>query len=453
MPDHELALPPALAARYLVQETLGAGAMGVVYRALQTSLDRPVALKLVRPEMLDADGRNRFLQEAKLAARINHPHVVHVYESGEEAAIPFIAFELVNGPSLRRLLDTAPLEPYVAVQYVRQVASGLAAAHEQGIIHRDVKPENILISQAGEAKVADFGISRPAHDDRPALTAAGTILGSPLYMSPEQAANRPLTAATDQYSLGIVLYEALAGRPPFAGSTGEILAQHLRDPIALPPGVRANIPSHVTEVLEQLVRKDPSRRFPGMAEVAATLQKALDRWRGPRKSTIPTPRPRGPDLATAGSGTGVRAVLDATMLESDLPPAPIESPRTSGARSGARSAGAATRPITRVSRSTLGWLAEPATFERAPLPTWVAAALIFVLVGAVGFLAYRLGQKQAPVVMHSSGWPLGTIVGNVDTKIYHVVGETRSMLPGRERTHIFKSEAEAAAQGYRRSRL
>lgn len=445
MSDTELALPASLAARYAVLETLGAGAMGVVYRAVQITLDRPVALKLVRPEMLDADGRNRFLQEAKLAARINHPHVVHVYESGEEAGIPFIVFELVNGPSLRQLMEGAPLDPQVAVQYVRQVADGLAAAHEQGIIHRDVKPENVLVSKSGEAKIADFGISRPAQEDRPSLTATGTILGSPLYMSPEQAANRPLTAATDQYSLGVMLYELLTGAPPFNGSTGEILAQHLRDSIALPPGLRAELPSHVVEVLEQLVRKDPSRRFASMAEVAASLQKALARWRGPRKSTIPTPRPRVPGFSSTSSGTSHQLPAGPTLVEGEPPPEP-ESPRRSARN--LSSPGPGTRPVTRAPRSD-------ESFERQPLPFWAAATLAFLILASVGVIAYRAGQRRPPARANSRSttvWPVGTIVGNVETKIYHVVGETRSQLPLRENSHVFSSTQQAEEYGYRRVR-
>ena len=443
MADHPDALPPALTARYTVVETLGEGAMGVVYRAVQVSLDRPVALKVIRRQMFSDYAKGRFLQEARLAARVNHPNVVQVHEAGEADGIPFIAFEYVNGQSLRHELTRGPLEASVAFQHACGVARGLAAAHEQGVIHRDVKPENILIARNGEAKIADFGISRPVQDDNPGLTATGVILGSPLYMSPEQAGNRTLTGATDQYSLGVVVFEMLVGRPPFDGSAAEILAHHLRDPVVLPPEVRASVPVPAVTVLETLLRKDPAGRFASAAELVARLEEVLARWRGPRKTTIPTPRPRVPVFARAD------------------PPPPEELPRPAS-RSGARArpregaqTGANTRMQTRVPR-------ELPVFEEEPLPAPIRAALVALIAVSLAVISYWMGKNaqaprarpelaETPPRRQDATWKPGTVIGNVATKCLHVVGEEEpGSLPARENGRVFESVEDGERAGYRR---
>ena len=442
MRDAELVLPEALAARYTVLDKLGEGAMGAVYRVVQVALDRQVALKVIRREMFSGEAKDRFLQEAKLAARINHPNVVAVYEAGDSDGVPFIAFELVTGPSLRRVLEEGGrLDPFVAVQYTFRVAAGLHAAHEEGIIHRDVKPENILIARNGEAKIADFGISRPQRDDQPGLTRAGTILGSPLYMSPEQVANRELTGATDQYSLGVVLYEMLVGKPPFNGSTGEILARHLRDPIQLPPGVRSEVRRDVLEILEVMLRKEPAERYPTAAELARVLEVVVGRWQGPRKTTIPTkvPRPRAPEVPEVAP-----------------PPAEVEPEAVrTGARSGARTGGrTGPRVETRLPQDR-----EP-VFEPERMPLAVQAGLIALMVVALIVIGYWLGRSAQP--SHAGGgrgtsrgtygraaYPDGTVVGHVGSHCYHIVGEEDPRyLPSRENARTFENVEEAIRAGY-----
>ncbi len=474
-------LGPRLAARYEVQETLGEGAMGVVYRALQLSLEREVALKVIRREMFSGEAKDRFLQEARLVARINHPNVVQVHEAGEEDGVPFIAFELVKGSSLRHQLEQGKIDPYVAVQYVKQIAAGLAAAHEQGIVHRDVKPENILLTKAGDAKLSDFGISRPAKEDRPSLTATGTILGSPLYMSPEQAANHVLTGLTDQYSLGVVLFEMLTGAPPFKGSTGEILAQHLRDPIELPVGVRATVHANIVEVLETMVQKDPARRYPTAHDVVAALDRALLHWKGRRLTTIPTPRPGKLAMPRALAQPGVGPELGAAVPpEAPAAPAgasiaPPGGASTGGRRSGARSpsrvrgSGAIVGPRTAVdSYAPRPSKAPDVAFENEPLPMPLRVVLVGLILLSVTVISYWVGRNGRPPApahatsgghpprrddaVHSPNWPDGTIVGHVGTRIYHVVGEDQSMLPSRENARTFPSAEEAERAGYRRAR-
>jgi serine/threonine protein kinase len=427
-------LPESLLARYEVGEALGAGAMGVVYRAVHRALDRPVALKVIRGELLDAEGKGRFLQEAKLAAKIVDPHVVLVFDSGTEGGVPFIAFELIEGPTLRTVMDHEALEPAVAVTYVAHVATGLARAHEVGIIHRDVKPENVLITPQGLAKIADFGISRPAATDQPNLTATGTILGSPLYMSPEQAGNRVLTPATDQYSLGVMLYEMLAGRPPFEGSTAEILAQHLRDPIVLPPALRARVHLGIVEVLEKMLRKEPTERYPTCAEVAAALERSLSRWQGRRVNTIPTPRPRSVPALEAPRGTR------ASGVRSGRPARESARHRADAATSGGNTAVDAPIEDDRSDTSVLE--------VRQPLPAAVKVALVAIAIFAMSMIAYTVGRHGSGP---SSPWPRGTIVGNTKTRVYHIAGVTEHPLPSRLNTKVFTSEESAKQAGYRRA--
>jgi serine/threonine-protein kinase len=234
---------PLLAGRYALDRSLGNGGMGEVFVATDTTLGRQVALKRLAPELAADDAsRRRFFREARALGRINDTNVVGVFDVGEDGERPFLVMELIVGTTLaRELEDKGRLLTDQAVAIAAGVAGGLAAAHAKGVVHRDVKPSNIFLTEAGEPKVGDFGIAHMEHGTR---TMTGTALGSPAYIAPEQAMGQPVDARTDLYALGCVLYHMLAGRPPFEGDAPPELASlvtHLmeKEPAARPPSAEA----------------------------------------------------------------------------------------------------------------------------------------------------------------------------------------------------------------------
>src|SRR5882762_2728416 len=233
MPELEERLRIALADRYALERELGRGGMAVVFLARDLRHDRAVAIKVLRHEIAAALGAERFLREIQIAAKLHHPHILPLYDSGAAADQLYYVMPYVDGKSLRERLDQEtqlPLED--ALTIARQVAGALAYAHSHDVVHRDIKPENILL-ESGEAVVADFGIARAitaAGGDK--LTQTGMAIGTPLYMSPEQAGGGAVDGRSDLYSLACVLYEMLAGHPPFLGGTAQaILARHALDPV------------------------------------------------------------------------------------------------------------------------------------------------------------------------------------------------------------------------------
>ena len=275
--DLLLRLQAALADRYLVERELGRGGMAVVFLAHDRKHDRAVALKVLRPELAAALGGERFLREIHLAARLQHPHILPLYDSGAADDILYYGMPYVEGESLRGWLDREqqlPLED--ALRIARDVAEALAYAHSRGVVHRDIKPENILLS-AGHVLVADFGIARAldaAAGEK--LTETGLAIGTPSYMSPEQAGGSDrLDGRSDLYSLGCVLYEMLVGAPPFTGPTPQaILARHSLDPVPPPRTVRQAIPDGVEQAVLKALAKVPADRFATATQFAQALAAA-----------------------------------------------------------------------------------------------------------------------------------------------------------------------------------
>ena len=267
---------------YRIDGELGRGGMGVVYRAVDTRLGRAVAIKtLTAGATADPERIRRFIQEARAASALNHPNIVTIYEVDEADGSTFIAMELVEGEPLDRLLAAGPLPIEAALDYGAQIASALEAAHASGIVHRDVKPANIIIAPDGRAKVLDFGLAKlferaPEQDTVTALaTRAGLVMGTPAYMSPEQAEGRPVDARSDVFSLGAVLYEMLSGRRPFAGSSDlGIITSILRDEPPALRTVRADVPGPVQSIVERSLAKDRSARYPDAAALRADLAAA-----------------------------------------------------------------------------------------------------------------------------------------------------------------------------------
>jgi eukaryotic-like serine/threonine-protein kinase len=262
-----------LGGRYRLVELLGQGGMATIYRARDSQLERDVAVKVLRPEYgADPDFNDRFRNEAQSAASLNHPSIVAVYDYGTDEVGPFIVMELVEGEDLASIVRrSGALPPRAAARLVAQAARALAAAHERGIVHRDVKPGNMLVTREGRVKVADFGIARALSES--ALTLPGTTLGSVHYFSPEQARGELATPASDIYSLGIVLYELLTGRRPWTGDTAAAIATaRLTGAVPSPSSVHGGIPPTLDAITRRALATNPEDRFGSASEMAEALE-------------------------------------------------------------------------------------------------------------------------------------------------------------------------------------
>jgi len=271
-------------AQYELQTLLGAGGMGEVWQAVDRTLQREVAIKrLPQSTAADPEFRARFLREARLAARLNHPHIATIFSVEEHESTLYLVMELVQGTALDRVLADGPLAPATAVEMMLQVASAIEEAHAHGIIHRDIKPENIMIAPNG-VKVLDFGIARElAPLDGVRMTQAGMVMGTPNYMSPEQAQGLELNEQSDIFSLGAVLYEMLAGRAAFdPDSLIGVLVQVATKPH--PP--LDNVPPELAAVVDRCLQKKPAARFGSVAEMAQALEAAMEAK--PKESGRPT---------------------------------------------------------------------------------------------------------------------------------------------------------------------
>jgi serine/threonine-protein kinase len=273
-PDDLTRLTAALAPRYAIERELGRGGMATVYLAHDTKHNRQVAVKVLRPELAAILGAERFLREVAIAASLNHPHVVPLYDSGWAAEFLYYVMPHIAGESLRqRLAHERQLSLEEALRITRHVASALEYAHTRGIVHRDIKPENILIHE-GEALLADFGIALAVDAAAPRMTETGLAVGTPEYMSPEQATGeRALDARTDVYSLACVLYEMLAGEPPYTGPTAQaLIAKRLVDPVPSVRRLRAAVPAGVEQVLMRALARVPADRFAAVREFVEALE-------------------------------------------------------------------------------------------------------------------------------------------------------------------------------------
>jgi eukaryotic-like serine/threonine-protein kinase len=259
---------------FQVDRLLGRGGMGEVYLARQVSLNRPVALKVLRPDLLDNKTYlSRFEAEAWSAAKLNHPNIVHIYTLGEAEGLRFIAMEYVQGTNLREYIERkGPPDLPQALSIMRQAGAAVGAAGEVGLVHRDIKPENMLLTRKGQVKVADFGLCRDLDDDRHHVTQSGVTMGTPLYMSPEQARGQSMDHRSDLYSLGVTYYHMLAGQPPFRAETALALAmKHVADiPIDLSVH-RPDLPPDLVRLVMKLMAKSPGDRQQSAAEMLRDL--------------------------------------------------------------------------------------------------------------------------------------------------------------------------------------
>ena len=334
-----------VADRYAVGELLGRGGMAEVWAGTDRVLDRPIAIKVLGSWLVhDSTFVERFRREALAAARISHPNLVAVFDAGAEDGTPYIVMERVPGETLAETLGRqGPLEPARAARIAAEVARALGVAHAAGIVHRDVKPGNVMVTPEGRAKLMDLGIARSL--DGETITRASTVLGTAGYVSPEQVRGERVDARSDLYSLGCVLYEMVTGRPPFeAGSPVAVAYRHIHEDPAPPSDVVPGVPPSIDAVTRRAMAKDPGDRFASAGEFAAALEEAT----APATSFAPTSplpvappgprhaagRPRGrswwPGLLLIAAGLALAAALAFGLLDDDTPKArPVRSPSPS----------------------------------------------------------------------------------------------------------------------------
>ena len=261
--------------QYRIVEPIGRGGMASVYKAYQPSLDRYVAVKVLPPYYAHEPGfAMRFTREAKAVAKLDHPHILPIYDFGQEGDVSYIVMKYVAAGTLKEMLDR-PIPLAQAVEIVRQIAAALDHAHEQGVIHRDVKPSNVLMDRGQWALLMDFGLAKMVAGSVQ-LTASGVGVGTPAYMAPEQGQGVAVDRRSDVYSLGIVLYEMLTGRVPFDAETPlAVVLKHITDPLPLPRTVNPAIPESVERVILKALSKAPDGRYATTREMADALQRAL----------------------------------------------------------------------------------------------------------------------------------------------------------------------------------
>jgi serine/threonine-protein kinase len=269
-------LGTTLSGRYRLESRIGSGGMSTVYRAQDETLERFVAIKLMNREVAtDSDQLERFRREARAVARLSHPNIVHVIDAGEDESRPYIVFEYIDGETLKeRIHRLGRLEIPEAVAYCVEIARALGAAHANHVVHRDVKPQNVLIDHEGTAKVTDFGIARTLEED--GLTADGRVLGTTDYVSPEQALGHHVTGQSDLYSLGVVLYEMLTGELPYRGENQVAVAmQHVRESVPDVRKLRPEVSAVLAAVIERATAKELPERYADDAEMIAELERTL----------------------------------------------------------------------------------------------------------------------------------------------------------------------------------
>jgi serine/threonine protein kinase/tetratricopeptide (TPR) repeat protein len=292
-PDRKPLVPGTQIGVYRIESTLGQGGMGIVYRALDTKLNRPVAIKFLSDELATAAARRRFQREAQMASALNHPHIVTVYDAAEFEGRQYLVTEFVDGGTLKDWIRTEKRTWRQVVELLTGVADGLATAHAGGILHRDIKPQNILVAKNGYAKLADFGLAKleqtsPPKEATETLTEAntrpGAIVGTVVYMSPEQASGRTFEARSDIFSFGVVLYEAVAGRRPFEGASElDVLQAIVRNPA---PALHPEVPVPLRGVIEKALEKDPAERYQTMRDLVVDLRRV---WRLTAETPVSPP--------------------------------------------------------------------------------------------------------------------------------------------------------------------
>ena len=267
-----------ISGRYTVESLIGSGGMANVYKAHDNMLNRTVALKVLKEEHRgDMEFVRRFEREARAVLSLSHENIVRSYAVGEDGDISYIVLEYVEGSTLKELIKSdGPMSPKVAVNIMCQVLDALSHAHQKGIIHRDVKPQNVIITPRGRAKLTDFGIARDVAATTRTFTGSNVVMGSVHYISPEQARGEDVTAASDIYSCAIMLYEMLTGQVPFGGDNSVAIAlKHLQEDITPPSELNPRVPRALSDVVVKAAGKEPSQRYPSARQMKYDLLRAL----------------------------------------------------------------------------------------------------------------------------------------------------------------------------------
>jgi serine/threonine-protein kinase len=410
-----------LSNRYRLDERIASGGMGDVWRGTDEVLGRTVAIKVLLPALMEEPGfAERFRGEARTMATINHPGVVDVYDYGSDQSVTYLVMEYVEGEALSRTLaKVGRLTPARTMALVAQAADALQAAHDKGVVHRDVKPGNLLVRPNGTLVLTDFGIARSAMVGQ--LTAVGSVLGTASYISPEQAAGSPATPASDVYSLGVVAYQCLAGHRPFDGETPvEIAMKHVRE---VPRPLPADVPPVVRQVVERSMAKDPAARWPSASSLAAAARRAAAAVAAgpagarPPAAPVSPPVPTSPAPAPPASGAPVpRSPLPGPGAPRPATPAPAgrasvaaaapspRAPATTPAAPGGFARGAAAVPTAaprhpdrtppaQVVRPAAGW-AQPQPRRIGPLALLAIVAAALAVLLCAGVVGYWLRVKE-----------------------------------------------------------
>ncbi len=405
------ALGDVLGGRYRLVELLGQGGMATIYRATDAQLGREVAVKVLHPEYgRDPDFVARFKQEAQSAASLSHPNIVGVYDFGTDAGGPYIVMELVDGEDVATLLArNGPLPPRQAARLAAEVAHALAAAHARGIVHRDVKPGNVLVSSDGRVKVADFGIARAWADAR--LTLPGVTLGSVHYFSPEQALGEQATEASDIYSLGIVLYELLSGRRPWEGDSAAAVAMaRISAPAPFVSAVRPSVPPALEAIDRRALSPDPAARFVSARAMAEALEGFLD------EGTARAVPPAAAAVAGAAAATAARSYPPDAYAGGPAGTAPPASPPAAAPLDGLEP---------EEPGGTSPWI-------------WVAGLLGLAILVLAGFALFRLLSADGPSVTPGPGTV--TLPSFVDQSFDNAMATAQQLGIELEPTYVKRSD-------------
>src|SRR5215469_3219625 len=321
-PTDELATGTVLGGRYEILQLLGRGGMGAVYKARDKELDRTVALKLIRPDLArNPEMVRRFKQELILARQVTHKNVIRIFDLGQSEGIKFITMDFVEGHDLRALLrEKGKFPPQDAAKIMVQTCRALEAAHTEHVIHRDLKPQNIMLDKKGRVYVMDFGIARSARV--PGMTETGALIGTPEYMSPEQARGEKLDERSDIFSLGVIFYEILAGKTPYPSDTPlATLWKRMQEPVTPPSQLEPDLPPALNDIVVKALEIEPEKRFARAREMAHQLEM----WLGPsaESSTVFLPAPRTHHWKWASAGLGILLVVALVALRFKGPAKPV----------------------------------------------------------------------------------------------------------------------------------